>query len=104
MRSSARFPWAPSLGTLARRRGNDHMQCMAIIIRTSLEEPQSPAQFVPHRPARPTKEEGGRPFTIVSEYQPSGDQPQAIAELVDQVQADERTQVLLGVTGSGKTF
>jgi superfamily II DNA or RNA helicase len=60
--------------------------------------------FVPHRPQRPDKAEGGRPFEIVSEYQPAGDQPQAIAELVEQVRADERTQVLLGVTGSGKTF
>src|SRR5690606_23534622 len=39
-----------------------------------------------------------------SDYQPSGDQPQAIAELVAQAEAGERDQVLLGVTGSGKTF
>src|SRR6186713_1417397 len=79
------------------------MQDMPIEIRTSLEEPQTPT-FVPHRPQRPDKAEGGRAFQIVSEYQPAGDQPQAIAELVEQVRADERTQVLLGVTGSGKTF
>jgi excinuclease ABC subunit B len=79
------------------------MQAMPIEIRTSLEEPETSA-FVPHRPQRPDKAEGGRPFTIVSDYQPAGDQPQAIAELVEQVRADERTQVLLGVTGSGKTF
>src|ERR1700758_2264389 len=41
---------------------------------------------------------------VVSEYEPSGDQPSAIAELVRGVQAGERDQVLLGVTGSGKTF
>ena len=41
---------------------------------------------------------------MVSDYQPSGDQPTAIAELVTGVQAEERDQVLLGVTGSGKTF
>ena len=39
-----------------------------------------------------------------SEFEPKGDQPQAIAELVAQVNAHERDQVLLGVTGSGKTF
>ena len=79
------------------------MQAMPIEIRTSLEEPDSSA-FVPHRPQRPDKAEGGKRFEIVSDYQPAGDQPQAIAELIEQVRADERTQVLLGVTGSGKTF
>jgi excinuclease ABC subunit B len=59
---------------------------------------------VPHRPQRPEKAEGGKRFRIVSDYQPSGDQPTAIAELVEQVQEGEQTQVLLGVTGSGKTF
>src|SRR5258706_6876437 len=60
--------------------------------------------FVPHRPVRPEKSEGGRAFKLVSEYQPAGDQPTAIAELVKGVRAVERDQVLLGVTGSGKTF
>src|ERR1700758_1186771 len=41
---------------------------------------------------------------VVSEYEPSGDQPSAIAELVRGVEANEMDQVLLGVTGSGKTF
>ena len=40
------------------------------------------SQFVPHRPARPEKSEGGRKFKLVSEYQPAGDQPTAIKELV----------------------
>ena len=61
-------------------------------------------QFVPHRPERPDKSQGGIPFRIVSEYQPKGDQPQAIKELVAGVNKTERNQVLLGVTGSGKTF
>ncbi len=61
-------------------------------------------QFVPHRPERPEKGEGGVRFEIVSEYTPKGDQPQAIKELVDGVSQHERSQVLLGVTGSGKTF
>ena len=60
--------------------------------------------FTPHRPERPEKSEGGRRFEIVSEYEPRGDQPTAIADLVAGVQESERTQVLLGVTGSGKTF
>src|SRR6202012_2459954 len=62
------------------------------------------AGFVPHRPARPEKSEGGKKFKLVSEYQPAGDQPTAIKELVNGVLAQERDQVLLGVTGSGKTF
>ncbi len=61
-------------------------------------------KFVPHRPERPEKSEGGVPFKIVSEYTPKGDQPQAIKELVEGVSKHERSQVLLGVTGSGKTF
>lgn len=43
-------------------------------------------------------------FKIVSEYEPTGDQPQAIKELVDGVNANTPAQTLLGVTGSGKTF
>ncbi len=62
------------------------------------------AGFVPHRPARPEKSEGGKAFKLVSEYEPAGDQPTAIAELVGNINANERDQVLLGVTGSGKTF
>src|ERR1700759_5578455 len=62
------------------------------------------SQFVPHRPARPQKSEGGKKFKLVSDYEPAGDQRTAIPELVAGVQAQERDQVLLGVTGSGKTF
>ena len=43
-------------------------------------------------------------FELVSKYQPSGDQPQAIAKLVEGIKNGEKHQVLLGVTGSGKTF
>ena len=60
--------------------------------------------WTPHRPARPDKSEGGRLFKLVSEYEPKGDQPRAIADLVGGANAQERDQVLLGVTGSGKTF
>ena len=62
------------------------------------------AGFVPHRPPRPEKSEGGKKFVLVSEYEPAGDQPTAIAELVRGANSNERDQVLLGVTGSGKTF
>lgn len=81
-----------------------HIPAMAIQIRTSLAEPETGPGFVPHRPQRPEKSEGGRAFRLVSEYTPSGDQPTAIAELTQAAQAGERDQVLLGVTGSGKTF
>ena len=60
--------------------------------------------WTPHRPERPEKSEGGIKFKLVSEYEPRGDQPTAIKELVAGVGAHERDQVLLGVTGSGKTF
>src|SRR5947207_12697629 len=80
------------------------MGTMAIQIRTSLAEPETGETYVPHRPARPEKSEGGKRFQLVSEYEPAGDQPTAIRELVTQAQTGERDQVLLGVTGSGKTF
>jgi len=57
--------------------------------------------FMPQKlPARP----GGKPLAVVSSYQPSGDQPGAIRELVSGLASGEHDQVLLGVTGSGKTF
>ncbi|PIS44546.1 MAG: excinuclease ABC subunit B, partial [Ignavibacteria bacterium CG08_land_8_20_14_0_20_37_9] len=43
-------------------------------------------------------------FELVSNYQPSGDQPRAIQELVDGIKRGDKFQTLLGVTGSGKTF
>ncbi|HUI21218.1 MAG TPA: excinuclease ABC subunit UvrB [Methylocella sp.] len=60
--------------------------------------------WTPHRPPRPDKTEGGHSFRVVSDYEPKGDQPAAIDELVKGIEAQERDQVLLGVTGSGKTF
>lgn len=77
---------------------------MAIQIRTSLAEPDTGDSFVPHRPNRPEKSEGGKAFKLVSDYLPSGDQRYAIPELVEQARNGERDQVLLGVTGSGKTY
>jgi excinuclease ABC subunit B len=65
----------------------------------------SAAAWTPHRPDRRwEKLEGGKALKVVSDYQPAGDQPAAIAELVEAVARGEQDQVLLGVTGSGKTF
>ena len=77
---------------------------MAIQIRTSLAEPETGDGFTPHKPHRPDKSEGGKRFKLVSDYEPAGDQPTAIRELTEQALQGERDQVLLGVTGSGKTF
>jgi excinuclease ABC subunit B len=76
---------------------------MPIQIRTSLAEPDTTG-FVPHKPARPEKAEGGKPFELASDYEPAGDQPTAIRELTEAALDGENSQVLLGVTGSGKTF
>jgi excinuclease ABC subunit B len=60
-----------------------------------------PVLFMPEkRPAPPTT----RRLTVTAPYEPNGDQPRAIAHLVGGLEAAERDQVLLGVTGSGKTF
>ncbi|HKC02474.1 MAG TPA: excinuclease ABC subunit UvrB [Sphingomicrobium sp.] len=77
---------------------------MAIQIRTSLAEPETAETYIPHRPARPDKAEGGKAFELVAEYEPAGDQPTAIKELTEAALDGEKNQVLLGVTGSGKTF
>ncbi|MDP5347252.1 MAG: DEAD/DEAH box helicase family protein, partial [Paracoccaceae bacterium] len=66
------------------------------------------AQPVLHAPAPDVKNrpklEGGRRFVMKTEFQAAGDQPHAIAELTAGVLAGERDQVLLGATGTGKTF
>jgi excinuclease ABC subunit B len=60
-----------------------------------------PVLFMPEkRPAPPAT----RRLTVTAPFEPNGDQPRAIGELVAGLQAGERDQVLLGVTGSGKTF
>jgi len=60
-----------------------------------------PVLFMPQKQAaKPVKTR----LRVVSEYEPAGDQPTAIRELVAGVEGGERDQVLLGVTGSGKTF
>src|SRR5215207_7501946 len=62
------------------------------------------AVWTPHRPPRPEKSEGGVRIKLKSELEPKGDQPSAIRDLVEGANRNDRTQVLLGVTGSGKTF
>ena len=58
------------------------------------------------KPALPPRDklEGGKRFVMHTDYEPAGDQPAAIAELVEAINAGERNQVLLGATGTGKTF
>ncbi|MBU1288966.1 MAG: DEAD/DEAH box helicase family protein, partial [Alphaproteobacteria bacterium] len=61
--------------------------------------------WTPHRPDREwDKLEGGKRFVVHAPYEPAGDQATAIPELVEGIQAGERDQVLLGATGTGKTF
>ena len=43
-------------------------------------------------------------FKLVSKYEPSGDQPQAIEQLVDNIEGGEKAQILMGATGTGKTY
>ena len=50
------------------------------------------------------KLEGGIKFKIKSNFQPNGDQPEAIKKLLKNLKENKQEQVLLGVTGSGKTF
>ena len=59
---------------------------------------------VPQKPVRRDKLEGGVRLEMVSPFQPAGDQPRAIAELAEGIAAGERDQVLLGATGTGKTY
>ncbi len=63
------------------------------------------SEWTPHRPDRQwEKLEGGQRFRVASDYDPAGDQVTAIPELVEGIGAGERDQVLLGATGTGKTF
>ena len=94
------------------KKSNDHSESGARATADSLNELlrlgdpnlRDAAPWTPHRPEKPAKSEGGVKFDLVSEYKPKGDQPAAIMELVKGIQSNETDQVLLGVTGSGKTF
>ncbi len=70
--------------------------------RISLLFPPSPSSYSQPQPSihYPTKMD----FQLSTTYKPQGDQPRAIAELISGIHAGEKDQVLLGVTGSGKTF
>jgi excinuclease ABC subunit B len=65
--------------------------------------PEFLANAAPDVRSRP-KLEGGKAFVLESEFEPAGDQPTAIAELSEGIRNGERDQVLLGATGTGKTF
>ncbi len=62
-----------------------------------------PVLFGPRKPIR-DKMEGGRRFVLKTEFEAAGDQPTAIRELTSGIGAGEQNQVLLGATGTGKTF
>ena len=62
-----------------------------LVIRRGLEEPDTSSDFIPHKPNRPEKSMPGRRFDLVSEYEPAGDQPTAIADLVAGTKEDEQT-------------
>ncbi|MFM9163201.1 MAG: DEAD/DEAH box helicase family protein, partial [Methylocystis sp.] len=94
---------APSRGPLAGPSGTTE-KSLEELLRLGDPNLRDAEPWKPHRPDRPPKSEGGVRFELVSEYSPKGDQPTAIAELVKGIHANERDQVLLGVTGSGKTF
>src|SRR5690606_2041987 len=74
------------------------------IIAEGRKEVEGNEAWKPHRPAPLKKDRAGIPFNLVTDYTPPGDQPTAIAELVEGISNGETDQVLLGVTGSGKTF
>lgn len=88
---------------LALCRAVSHLAMMAKKPTSSIRNAASMplTQFLPERqPVKPKT----RRLVVKSDYEPAGDQPTAISELVQGVEGGERDQVLLGVTGSGKTF
>src|SRR5881628_28596 len=64
--------------------------------------PSADPQGEIRRPTWPGPEDGR--FRLVSDFEPKGDQPEAIRKLVESIRGGRRHQVLMGVTGSGKTF
>lgn len=90
----------PHLGSMATRSASRP----ASPKRSSLSEKAAALPPVLFKPEKQAARPKLKHMQVVSEYDPAGDQPQAIKELVAGVEAGERDQVLLGVTGSGKTF
>ena len=74
------------------------------IILHGRKEVEGSSPWMPHQGKSNIQRSNGKPFRMVTPYTPAGDQPTAIAELVEGVNNGETDQVLLGVTGSGKTF
>jgi excinuclease ABC subunit B len=68
-----------------------------------LEVAATPATSLPEDPA-PTEQRMVAKFEVVSPFKPAGDQPEAIRKLVDGFRSGQRKQILLGATGTGKTF
>jgi excinuclease ABC subunit B len=101
--ASPRSRFAPKEGGISAFGSAASQQSLDRLLREGRAEFRE-ALWTPHRPPRPDKSEGGRRLVIKSDFDPKGDQPQAIKELVEGVRRNDRTQVLLGVTGSGKTF
>ena len=81
-------------------------ETIAILAAMTVDAPTI-ADWPPPKTRSPLKDEfatDAEPLSIVSDYQPAGDQPAAITQLIGGLTGGERDQVLLGVTGSGKTF
>jgi excinuclease ABC subunit B len=75
------------------------------IILHGRKEVEGSSPWVPHKAHNLLDKRGpAKPFRMQTDYKPAGDQPTAIAELVEGINNGETDQVLLGVTGSGKTF
>jgi len=90
----------------ASRAGLDREQKAITLRAKGIAMPHNNTNTPSERPevlTRP-KLEGGRKFVMQSPFQPAGDQPTAIAELVAGLESGEQNQVLLGATGTGKTF
>ncbi len=95
---------APSKPTEATTGVSETVKALENLIQYGRKEVEGVDAWKPHRPSRPAKMEGGQRFDLATDFTPQGDQPTAIAELVEGVNNGETDQVLLGVTGSGKTF
>jgi len=83
---------------------SETVKALENLIQFGRKEVEGVEAWKPHRPDRPAKREGGIKFDLVTKFEPQGDQPTAIAELQEGIENGETDQVLLGVTGSGKTF
>jgi len=95
---------SPSKPIEAKSGVSETVKALENLIQYGREEVEGVDAWKPHRPSRPAKAEGGIKFDLATDFTPQGDQPTAIAELKEGINNGETDQVLLGVTGSGKTF